>query len=143
MRTGTPQFYSAASSDHRNPDKPWRHIQAPTLMEHFQPDLLPAVDAPCILRCSACGREFLQSSSFSIHVGSCRSSKKRMSTALEFAKESYLRKKARLNRGPVIELEAPQQPPIDVPQAPVQVSGALLGADIAEIEVSILTQILL
>lgn len=57
-----------------------------------------------------------------------------MSTALGFAKESYLRKKARLNHGPVVE-QAPQQPLID---APPITEAILLGAAVAEVAVSIL-----
>lgn len=58
-----------------------------------------------------------------------------MSTALGFAKESYLRKKARLNHGPVIE-QAPQQIPIGVPPATEVILGA--AVQVAEVEVRIL-----
>lgn len=99
---------------HCSPDKPaWRHTQAlvsvPMELHHESDLLLTSIDIPQqLLQCSACGREFSQSSSFSIHAGSCRPSKKRMITALGSAKESYLRKKARFNP-PSVE-QAPHQP---------------------------------
>lgn len=72
-----------------------------------------------------------------------------MSSALELAKESYLRKRARLNHGPVtvIELKGPQQPPlaIDIPQAQAASEALVLGTAITELEVEvrILLQIIL
>lgn len=54
-------------------------------------------DASQSLQCLACHREFGQSNAYSTHVGSCRPQKKRMASALDLAKETYRRKKARFN----------------------------------------------
>lgn len=53
------------------------------------------------LQCTACGRNFRQSNAYSTHVLSCRPQKRRMASALESAKETYKRKKARINSAPV------------------------------------------
>lgn len=53
-----------------------------------------------VLQCLACGRTFLQSNAYSIHVGSCRPQKKRMASALELAKETFKKKKLRMAENP-------------------------------------------
>ena len=55
------------------------------------------------LQCIACGRTFIQSNAYSVHIRSCRPQKKRLASALDLAKEKYRRKKARLNDPPVAE----------------------------------------
>lgn len=64
-------------------------------MDDFYAIAIP--DASQRLRCVACGREFAQSNAYSNHVSSCRSKKKRMASALDQAKETYRKKKARFN----------------------------------------------
>lgn len=49
-----------------------------------------------VLLCDACGRNFAQLNAYSNHIGSCRSQKKRMASALGAAKENYRNKKSRL-----------------------------------------------
>ncbi|KJA15800.1 hypothetical protein HYPSUDRAFT_148660 [Hypholoma sublateritium FD-334 SS-4] len=60
-----------------------------------------------VLQCLACGRTFAQSNAYSIHVGSCRPQRKRMASALELAKETFKRKKARIasNMNPPEQLQ--------------------------------------
>lgn len=53
------------------------------------------------LQCAACGRNFRQSNAYTTHVSSCRPQKRRMASALESAKETYRRKKARQSNVPV------------------------------------------
>ncbi len=55
------------------------------------------------LQCTACGRTFIQSNAYSVHIRSCRPQKKRLASALDLAKEKYRRKKARLNEPPAAE----------------------------------------
>lgn len=63
-------------------DEQHPQFQSATVFEGFQ--------------CIACGRTFGQSNAYSTHVSSCRPQKRQMSGALELAKETYRRKKARL-----------------------------------------------
>ena len=55
------------------------------------------------LNCPACGRTFLQSNAYSVHIRSCRPQKKRLASALDLAKEKYRRKKARLDEPPAAQ----------------------------------------
>lgn len=63
-----------------------------------------------ILKCPACGRNFAKSNAYSIHVGSCQPQKKRMAGALELAKETYRKKKARLNNATLHQPHTLHQP---------------------------------
>ncbi|KJA15705.1 hypothetical protein HYPSUDRAFT_100251, partial [Hypholoma sublateritium FD-334 SS-4] len=75
---------------------------------------------PSELLCLACGRNFAQSNAYSTHIRSCRPQRKRMASALELAKEAYMRKKSRTALNPPEEEQLPQlnlqpaEPPVDV-----------------------------
>lgn len=75
---------------------------------HADADFETSQDSSPSLQCSACGRKFSQSNTYSTHMRSCRPQKKRMAGALDLAKENYRRKKARFN-----EPLAPQLPPLE------------------------------
>lgn len=78
-------------------------------MDCLYNDIVP--NMPKLLHCSACGREFLHSNAYSVHVGSCQPQKKRIASSLELAKEMYKRRKTINSNAPAqIQLSQPEPP---------------------------------
>lgn len=90
-------------------------------------DLMPdvAFDAQVFL-CEACGRNFARMNAYSIHIGSCRPQKKRMSSALGEAREKYKNKKSRLDTSSTqLQPPASSQPDAMIPTA-IKVGDSIL-----------------